>query len=173
MSITTWIVPRSDIPGLPSSGGSGFSFVPGGRPLASLGVTPATITGGLDRLIDPGTRDYVRTANGEWVETQDSRTIMLIAMSVALGESPFDPTHGSTIARRLKSGVGYSPDFLLAETLRVGAELQQEGILSDLRVNVRDAEGNTLVDRDGHLSVHTEWRDLASGSPINAAFTPR
>lgn len=173
MSVATWFIPRSDIPGAPAGAGSGFSFVPGGQPLSTLGITPATIVGGQDRLIDPGTRDYVRTADGEWVETQDSRTIMLIALSVRIGESAFDPTHGSAIGARRESGAGYTPDFLLAETLRVGEELRAEGVLSDLRAQVRDGDGNVLRDSAGRLVVKTQWRDLASGSPINATFSSR
>lgn len=173
MTLRTWIVPRADIPGAPSSGGSGFSFVPPGQSLSAIGVTPATITGGQDRLIDPFTLDYIRTDDGEWAETQDSRTIMLISLSVRLGESPYDPGHGTSIAARRKSGVGLTAEFLQAETVRVGEELRQEAVLSDLIVEVRDDNGELLRDNTGRQIIRTQWRDLASGSPINATFTTR
>lgn len=173
MTITRWIVPRVDIPAAPSSGGSGFSFVPGGRSLTAIGVTPATIIGGLDRLIDPVTRSYVRTDTGDWAETQDSRTIVFIALSLSLGASPFDPNHGTAIAQQLRAGLGLTPEFLKAETQRVFDELRDEGILADAEIQVRDSNRQPLMDKEGRAKVKTSWRDLASGSPINAAFTPR
>lgn len=171
--MTTWFIPRADVPVPPSGGSSGLSFVPAGRSLASLGVTPPSITGGLDRLIDPVTKDYVRTDTGEWAETQDSRTIMLIAMSVELGASPFDPDDGTTINQQRRAGGTLRPEFLQAEAVRVGARLAALGVLSDLEVQVRDAEGNVLVDSAGIAVVKMRWRDLASGSPIDAAFAVR
>lgn len=150
-----------------------YSFVPAAMSIANLGIGPRSLISGLDRLIDPVTRDYVRTANGEWVETQDSRTIMLISLSVELGASPFDPEHGTSVAAAVRSGSLTSPEFLQAETVRVGADVAAEGVLSDLVVTVRDRDGNELRDQSGRLIVKTQWRDLGSGSPIDATFTPR
>ncbi|HKQ65969.1 MAG TPA: hypothetical protein VJZ73_13225 [Methylomirabilota bacterium] len=152
--------------------GSGFSFVPPPTRAQQLGQNNNPNIG-RDRMLDPFTGDYIRTANGEWAETSDSRTIMLISLSVRLGESPFDPSHGTSIHRRLKSGIVLSTDFLQAETVRVGEDLRQEGVLSDLVVTVRDQDGNKLRDETGRLIIRTQWRDLASGSPIDATFTPR
>lgn len=173
MSITTWILPRSDTPSPGTGGGSGYSFVAGGRALALLGVQRSSITGGLDRLIDPVTGDYVRTPNGEWAETQDSRTIMLIALRTRLGESAFDPDDGTTIAAAFEQGLVSEPEYLQAETLRVGRDLERDGILSDLRVEVRGGDGRPLQDENGGLVVHASWRDLASGSPINQTVSAR
>lgn len=157
-------------------GGSGFSFVPtpGGSPLSALNqILPSSMSSGVDRMLDPVTLDYIRTDNGEWAETADSRTIVLIALSIRLGRSAFDPSHGTTIADRLENGLGLSPEFLQAETVRVGEQLRQEGIISDLRVIVRDQDGNELRDDAGRLAVKTEYKDLSSGSPVNATFAPR
>lgn len=173
MSIRTWIVPRADIPAPPSSGGSGFSFVPSGRSLAALGATPATIVGNLDRLLDPITRDYLRTNTGEWAETADSRTTVLIAMSVPVGESPYDPDQGSAIAARIKAGLGLSPEFLRAETVRVFEGLVRANVLSDVQITVRDQDGEPLRDSAGLQAVRTEWRDLSSGSPATLTLAPR
>lgn len=172
MTVTTWIIPRTDIPSGTTPTSPGFSFVPGGRALALLGVTPSSITGGLDRLIDPTTRDYVRDGAGGWVETADSRTIMLGALSIELGASPFDPDHGTAIAQRFRDGTLTEMEFVQAETVRVGEDLAREGILSDLVVTIRDELGRPLVDESGRNVVHTSWRDLASGSPIDQTFTP-
>lgn len=156
--------------------GSGFSFAPspGGSPLSSLSLSqPNRNSDGIDRLLDPVTLDYVRTANGEWAETADNRTTVLIALSIHLGESPFDPDQGTDFAARIKSGAGLSPEFLQAETVRVGQDLARAGILSDLRVTVRDVDDRPLRDQTGRLAVKTEWRDLSSGSAATTTFTPR
>jgi hypothetical protein len=159
------------IPPAPSSGGSGLSFLPGGSTLGAIGATLPNITGGLDRFIDPATGDYVRTANGEWAETQDSRTIMLIALSIELGASPYDPNHGTGIAAQRRAGGPLSSDYLQAETVRVGQDLANEGVLSDLLVQATDPTGRQLRDSAGRVAVRTQWRDLASGSPIDSTFT--
>lgn len=156
--------------------GSGFSFVPapGGSPLSSLSFNaPAPSSSGIDRLIDPVTLDYVRTDNGEWAETADNRTTVLIALSIRLGASPFDPDQGSSIADRIESGFGLDPEFLKAETERVMSQLARAGILGDLQVTVRDADGDALRDQTGRLAAKVEWRDLSSGSPATTTFTPR
>lgn len=146
---------------------SEFSFVPAWR--SPSGV----INGGKDRLIDPETRDYVRTADGKWKDVADSRTAMLIALSVELGASPFDPSHGTVIAQRLRDGTLNSPDLLQAETIRVGSALAEEGIISDLVVAVRDDAGEPLVDEKGRFVVKSAWTDVAAGTSLNSSFTPR
>jgi hypothetical protein len=172
MSINTWIIPRNDIPGAAPPAGSGFSFVPFGRSLSVLGATPASLIGGLDRMIDPVKLDYLRTDDGRWAETQDSRTIMMISLSVELGRSLYDPEHGTVIAERIRSGDGFTPELAQAETIRVGTDLTNEGYISDLVVRVRDDQGRAFTDATGRrLNIKTSWRDLASGSPINASFT--
>jgi hypothetical protein len=158
------------VPG-PPGGGSGLSFVPVLAP-GAVGATPASPTGGLDRFIDPQTKDFVRSPNGEWVETQDSRTIFLIALSVELGASPYDPSHGSGVAAQVRAGGTLSASYLQAETIRVGQELAKEGIISDLLVQTTDPTGAQLRDRvTGRIAVRTQWRDLASGAPIDSTFT--
>lgn len=155
--------------------GSGFAFVPttpGTSLLDSLGATPASsLTGQLDQLIDPVTMDYVRTEDGEWAETADSRTIMFIAMTQRLGESPFDPDHGTAIFRLLEQGL-LSPEMAQAETERVGAFLTAQGVLTDFEVTIKDERGEYLVGDDDRLVISTNWRDLSSGSPINQTFQP-
>lgn len=160
----------------PSPFGSGFSFVPapGGSPLSALSFNaPNAASSGIDRLLDPVTRDYVRTDNGEWAETADNRTTVLIAFSIRLGRSPFDPEQGSSIADRIKSGAGLTPEYLLAESERIGAQLARAGILTDLQVTTRDIDKNPLRDGEGRQAVKLEWRDLSSGSPAALTFAPR
>lgn len=142
---------------------SSLSFIP---------TTPNDFGGQLDQLLHPVTLDYVRTVDGEWQQTADSRTIMLIAMSVHLGTSPYDPGDGTALSELLRQGELVSPEMVQSEVLRVGQILTREGVLADLLVSVRDSSGRALVDETGRLVVRMSWRDLASGSPINEAFTP-
>jgi hypothetical protein len=156
----------------PSAFGSGFSFVPAGTSLlASLGATPAgDLVGHGDQLINPVTLDYVRTENGEWAQTYDSRTIVLIALSTRVSESPFDPDHGTNIGQLQETGDLVSPEMIQSETIRIGTDLTDEGVISDLLVRVRDDKGKPLTNEAGAQIVETSWRDLASGSPINSTF---
>lgn len=161
--------------GFPFAGsfGSGFDFAPVLPPGASpaslgqiIGAAPATV----DMLIDPVTLDYVRTSDGAWAETADSRTLMMIMIELEYQASPFDPQDGTTIAARRRDGDPVTPDEVEAEALRVGDQLQREGAIADFAVTVRDAAGDLLRDSSGRLVVALSWRDLASGSPVDLAI---
>jgi hypothetical protein len=160
-------------------GGSGFSFSPsppgpGGTPLSALGAIPAgELAGQLDQLIDPALLDYVRTGDGEWAETADSRTIMMLMLELELGASAFDPQDGTTIKAKLRTGDPVTPEEVRSEVLRAGRLLQLDGVLTDLDVQIRDRDGNALVDQAGRSLVVLTWRDLASGSPVDLVFQPR
>lgn len=170
MSVVSWIIPRSDIAAAPTSPGSGFSFVPGSS-LSSLDASPgAGLAGLFDQLIDPNTGDYLRTENGEWAETADTRTAMQLMIDIELGASPYDPADGTLIAEARRSGAPLTPDDIRAETLRAGGVLQAAGLISDLVVQVRDQSGQVLRDQSGRLVVQLSWRDLASGSPVDLAL---
>jgi len=153
--------------------GSGFSFTPpsGGSSLDVLGPTgPNNLSTGMDQLIDPVTRSYVRTSNGEWAETADARTTILIALSIELETSPYDPGHGSAVPERMRSGdIGADDliDFVQNDYVRILNDLVDEGIIASPQVQVRDPQtGKPLVSGDGRLLVRITAFDLASGSPI-------
>lgn len=136
--------------------GSGYSFVGDGASSVPL-----------DQLIDPITGDYVRNDVGEWTETADSRTTMLLMIEIEFGGSPFDPSDGTSLKERIRAGDPITPEEVREETLRIGQVLESAGILTDLEVAVRDPSGAVLRDRAGRLVVQTSWRDLASGSPVD------
>lgn len=140
----------------PNAIGSGYSFVSAGAP------TQLT-----DRLLDPVTRDYVRTANGEWAETPDSRTLVMIMLELELGASPFDPADGTTISALRRNGDPVTPEEVEADAQRVGDALVRLGVLADFHASTRDAAGNVLRDSAGRMVVALAWRDLASGSPVD------
>jgi len=140
----------------PNAIGSGYSFVTAGTP------TPLT-----DRLLDPVTRDYVRTANGEWAETPDSRTLVMVMLELELGASPFDPADGTTIGALRRNGDPVTPEEVEAEAQRVGDALVRNGVIADFQAATRDAAGNILRDSAGRMVVALAWRDPASGSPVD------
>ncbi len=139
-----------------------YSFELTGPPTASTGLGAPT-----DQLIDPVTLDYVRTSNGRWAETADSRTIVLIQLDTELGASPFFPADGTRIKAMLRAGEPLTLDQVQADMLRATKPLQLEGILSGLVVDVRDSNGEPLFDTAGHPLVIAHWRDLVGGSPID------
>lgn len=151
-------------------GGSGFSFAPISGSPDDLGQVVGIGAAQTDMLIDPVTLDYVRTSTGEWAETADSRTAMMIMLELEFGASPFDPQDGTTIAARRRDGDPVSVDEVEAEALRVGEQLQREGLIADFSVTVTDSAGNLLRDAAGRLIVSLSWRDLASGSPVDLAI---
>lgn len=139
----------------------GFSFVP---------PPGAGRAGETDQLLDEVTLDYVRTSNGEWAMTQDSRTIVLLMLSMRLGASPFDPLDGVTLYDLRDDGAPLTPEEILSEVVRVGALLTSRGVLSDFSARVRDQDDNILRDLAGRTLVVTSWRDLATGSPSEIVF---
>lgn len=154
-------------------GGSGFFSPPGGSTLGQLDPTPYSVGAGLDQLIDPVSLDYVRTENGEWAETADNRTTMMVMLEMELGASPFDPFDGTRLKALLRSGDPVTPDEIKAETERAGGILVRDGVIADLSVQVRDSSGQTFLDQSGRPAALVRWRDLASGSPIDIIFIPR
>jgi hypothetical protein len=153
--------------------GSGFSFVPGpgGSSLSALDPTPpGSLSSQIDQLIDPVTFDYVRTPDGEWAETADSRSTVLIMIELELGASPFDPGDGTTLAELRRTGAPVTPETIKEETLRVGDILQAAGIISGLVVEVRDQSNKVVRDAAGRTLASCSWHDLASGSPVDLVF---
>lgn len=150
--------------------GSGFSFVPGpgGTPLSALDATPAgDLAAQLDMLVDPSTGDFLETDDGEFAETADTRTTMLLMLELEYGASPFTPGDGTTLAARRRRGDPITPEEIEAETVRAATILQDAGLISHLAVSVRNSAGQLLRDQSGRLLVRTDWRDLASGSPVD------
>lgn len=171
--MTTWLIPG--IGGTPVAPSSGYSFVPSGATFDALGGSPAgSLSGQLDQLLDPVTLDYVRTDNGEWAQTADSRTLMMIELDTELGASPYDPESGTDIKRLLREGEPIDGSLLEAEAMRVGRRLTQKRIIADFRAVARDpVTGEVVQDPQGRAQVKTYWTDLASGSPVSTIFQVR
>lgn len=134
--------------------------------------TPATPMGArTDMLLNPITYDYVRTDNGQWAETADSRTAMLCMLELEFGASPFSPNDGTRIKALKRTGDPITPEILQAETQRAAGILVAVGIISELDVQVRDDQGAELRDDAGRAAVVLRWRDLASGTPIDSTLS--
>lgn len=129
-------------------------------------ATARSVLGGLlDMLIDPVSLDFVDTEDGEFLETADSRTIVMMMIEIRLGESFSDPGDGTRIKALLEAGDPVTAGVVIAETLRAMQLLVDAGIISDV-----DATEGTTV--DGRFELKTRWRDLASGSPVDLAYEP-
>lgn len=140
-------------------------------PLAA-GLGQSALGGLGDRLLDPVTLDYVRTANGEWAETGDSRAMMLIQLETELGASPFFPADGTRVKGMLRRGEPVQPEVVLADALRAGEALVREGLISGLTGEIYDAKGELLRDEAGRPVYHLRWHDLAAGSLVDLMYTP-
>lgn len=140
--------------------------------MTPLGLDQAELGGLGDQLLDPVTLDYVRTADGEWAETGDSRTAMLIQLETELGASPFFPGDGTRIKALLRRGDPVQPETILADALRAGEILVREGLISGLTGQIYDAAGELIRDESGRPIYHLQWHDLASGSLVDLMYTP-
>lgn len=165
MSIYSWTLPSPPAAPLVSS------------TVAALfgAILPTALGGMTDIALDPITRDYVRTDNGEWLETADSRTLVMIALEVEYGASPYDWTDGTRIKALINNADGdpLEPAFVASETKRALETLVREGIIADLTVKIFDDSGATIVDESGRTTCLVWWRDLASGNVVDLYYTPQ
>lgn len=137
-------------------------------------TTRSELGGYFDMFIDPVTLDYVDTADGEWLETSDSRTIVMMMLDNRFGEDPLASNDGTLIKAELENDEGrpVTPEFVLSETLRALQVLVQEGIIADVDAAVTDSDGKPLTTEDGTLLVRLHYVDLASGSPVDIDYAP-
>ena len=118
----------------------------------------------LDMVIDPVTLDYVDTDDGEWLETADSRTLVMIQIEMRLGEDFFAPEDGTRIKALLETGDPVTDQLAVLETRRALQVLVDAGIISEVQVTSK-FEGELLT-------IICNWRDLASGSPVDLVYQP-
>jgi len=148
------------IPNPPSSSGSSGSSTAsgpaGGGPYGS---------GALNLVIDPITRDLIDTADGWFLESTDSRTLVLWQLEATYQAWWGDPFSGSR-TRAIKSGEDPgNADDLRAEVLRALKDLVDDGIISDLAVV-------TDIDEGGRVVLVLNYRDRASGNLVDLAYVP-
>lgn len=156
-----------------------YYFGLGSPPGASSGIfvsnsvpTPTVRTrlGGLyDQLLDPMTLDFIDTPDGEWEETADSRTIVLIMLEMRLGRSYSAPNDGTRIHELLEDGEPVTVSTVEAECRRAMGILQNAGDITDFSMVSTDDDGNPRVDNRGRFSPELRYTDLASGSPVDTS----
>lgn len=145
--------------------------------MAALATVNTQLGGLYDMYLDPVTRDYVDTDNGEWLETADSRTLVMCMLETRFGEDWAEPRDGTRIKASLENDDGdpTTTAFIVAETQRAMAVLAADGIVADVSVTGTEIRGGveqTLRDEAGRQAIRLSWRDLASGSPIDLVYTP-
>lgn len=139
-------------------------------------ATGATLLGRLgaplDQYIDPVTLDYVDTADGEFLETADSRTIMMMQLEIRLGSDVTAPRDGTRLKAMLEAGEPVTREVIVAESLSAAQVLVDAGDASDVSATMVDGAGQPLIDEKGRPVVSMSWRDLASGSPVDLVYVP-
>jgi hypothetical protein len=155
MSAFSWRLPAPPVP-----------VAAPGSAAATLQAQARTTFGGmLDQLIDPVTLDYVDADDGSWVETADSRSIMMCQIELRLGEDIYAPEDGTRVKAFLETGDPVTPEIAIAETLRAANLLVTAGIVSDV-------QASSGFDETGRFTITMAWRDLASGMPVDLVYVP-
>lgn len=116
--------------------------------------------------IDPSTRDFVDTEDGEWEEIEDARTAVVCQLDSELDAWWGDPDAGSENAAIMRS------DLPTAAALKNSSEralrkLQAAGLISDVFV-VLDSEDNAR----GFAGFVLQWFDRSSNRPADLAYSP-
>lgn len=154
------------LPGPPGAGGST-------APSSTPAVTARSRLGGmLDQYIDPITLDYVDTTNGEWYETADSRTIVMIMIETELEQSYTAPGDGTAIAEMFRRGDPVTPSLVASDIRRAMSILAAAGVISDFTIRVEESPGVVLVDAAGRFAPELHYIDLATGSPVDLVLAP-
>jgi hypothetical protein len=158
----SWDIPTQPNPPAPSSSGLATS---------SAGLR-TVLAGLLDMVIDTVTLDYIRTDNGEWLESADSRSIVLCQLELELGKSYTTPGDGTEVKARLESGEPLTTSNVEADVRRAMAVLEAAGIVGAVEVSGRDEKGAQLYDESGRPAFKLSWIDLATGSPVEEVYAP-
>jgi hypothetical protein len=163
MSTYSWRLPSP-----PGSGGTPSSSSPSS-------ATPASRLGGLlDQEIDPATLDFIDTDDGEWSETADSRSIVMIMIDTHLGKSYSAPGDGTRIAELLEAGEPVSTSVVVADVSRAMRILEADGVISGFSMRATDDDGDELLDqKTGRFSPELRYTDLATGSPVDLVLSPQ
>lgn len=119
-----------------------------------------------DVYIDPVTRDFVETDDGDWEETDDNRTAVFCQLDSELDAWWGDPDAGTENAAIMRS------ELPTIEALKNSSErgmrvLAGAGLVSDVFV-VIDKEDNP----SGFGQLLFQWFDRTSNRPADTAYSP-
>lgn len=162
MGVFTWTVP-APASSSPSSGS------PSSIPNAEKHLKRRTF-GFFDMEIDPESRDYIDTTDGEWSETEDSRTAVMMQLDIRYGEWHADPDAGSRINALVESGMLMSDAGILQlvdEARRALQVLVDDGIIADLTVDTGDIDFGA-----GRVELTILYTDRSSGHVVDVVYSP-
>lgn len=120
----------------------------------------------FDILIDPITRDFVETDEGDWEETDDSRTAVLCELESREDAWWGDPPAGSQNAAIMESDVP-TPEKLLDSNRRSLRKLVAAGLISDAHIVIE--EHDTAA---GAVTFFLQWVDRSSNRPADLSYSP-
>lgn len=119
-----------------------------------------------DIVIDPVTRDFVETDDGEWEESDDARTAVFCQLDSREGRWWGDPFAGSRNAEILESDLP-TPESLRDSSRRAMLALAGGGLVSDVHITI------TTHDKGrGFAGLLFQWRDRSSNRPADLAYSP-
>lgn len=152
MSSYTWVIPQpssSSTPGAPTN-------------LASSSVLRARNARALDLVIDGG--DFVDAPDGTWLESDDSRTAVVMQLESFYNKWWGDPPSGSSLRQILSDDI-QTVSQVRDECLRALQPMVTEGVISNLSIT-------TESDDRGRAAFILDYTDRASGRPVDLALVP-
>jgi phage gp46-like protein len=113
---------------------------------------------GLDRQIDPSTRDYVDAAGGEYAETLTMGTAIYHQMLTPLDGWCGDPTAGSALHLVKQKGSGAAGQIFAKGAVAAALKrFEDEGLLEDVEVTAK-------ASANGRITMTTSAIDVGQGS---------
>lgn len=119
-----------------------------------------------DVYIDPITRDFVETDTGEWEETENAGTAVMIQIESEEGAWWGDGEAGSQNAAILRSELP-TIEELQDSTRRSLLRLVAAGMISDLHVTIEEQDNAAAT---GALLIR--WFDRSSSRPVDLVYSP-
>ena len=119
----------------------------------------------FDQAIDPITRDFTDTDTGDWDETEDSRTAVLMQLEIRLNEWAGDPSAGSRIHAMLEDTTPTTAEAIRDEALRALQVLVDEGMIDGLAITIDQ-------DELGRATFVLYYKDRASGRAVDLVYSP-
>lgn len=157
MPIFAWDLPAPPAASSPSSS-SAAALVDGVKQLPR---------GSLNFLIDPDTLDLIDSDDGWFVESPDSRTIVMWQLESTFNAWWGDPSSGSRIRALLRGDDPATGEDLRNEVVRALQPLVDEQFITDLEI---------VLDRDELAPqrpvILINYRDQAANGLVGLAATP-
>lgn len=138
----------------------------GGGPTPAAAATPVVFDrGSADFVIDPITRDFIDTTDGEWLVSTDSRSAVLHQLEIRLFSWWGDPQQGSRCRDVIAGDFGGTIEDVKDAALLALQALINEGIIADLAIV-------TDKDETGRDVLLLSYTDQSSGRLVDLAYVP-